>query len=60
MTSLNHPAMQRIQYSSYGGPELMRVEGFALAAPGKGEVAVTVSSRRSTPSTGNCATVISK
>ena len=34
--------MKRIQYSSYGGPELMRVEGFELPAIGKGEVAVRV------------------
>jgi len=34
--------MKRIQYSRYGGPELMRVEDFQLAAPGKGEVAVQV------------------
>jgi NADPH:quinone reductase-like Zn-dependent oxidoreductase len=34
--------MKRIQYSSYGGPELMRVEDFTLSAPGKGEVAVQV------------------
>ena len=33
---------KRIQYSRYGGPELMRVEDFQLAAPGKGEVAVQV------------------
>ncbi|PPK46634.1 hypothetical protein B0G57_102229 [Trinickia symbiotica] len=34
--------MKRIQYSSYGGPELMRVEDFRLPAPGKGEVSVQV------------------
>lgn len=38
-----HPSpLQRIQYNNYGGPELMRLEDFALAAPGKGEVAVSV------------------
>lgn len=34
--------MKRIQYSSYGGPELMRVDDFELPAPGNGEVAVRV------------------
>ncbi|GAC1045961.1 NAD(P)-dependent alcohol dehydrogenase [Rhizobium sp. No.120] len=34
--------MKRIQYSSYGGPELMRVADFELPAPAKGEVAVQV------------------
>lgn len=34
--------MQRIQYQKYGGPELMRLEDFELAAPGKGEVTVKV------------------
>ncbi|PYE29785.1 NADPH:quinone reductase-like Zn-dependent oxidoreductase [Rhizobium sp. PP-F2F-G38] len=34
--------MKRIQYSRYGGPELMRVEDFKLPAVGKGEVAVSV------------------
>ncbi|WP_425219545.1 NAD(P)-dependent alcohol dehydrogenase [Ralstonia solanacearum] len=34
--------MQRIQYVQYGGPELMRLEDFALTEPGKGEVAVKV------------------
>lgn len=34
--------MKRIQYSSYGGPEVMRVEDFELPQPGKGEVVVQV------------------
>lgn len=34
--------MKRIQYHSYGGPEVMRVEDFELLAPGTGEVAVWV------------------
>ncbi|RMV46007.1 Alcohol dehydrogenase, zinc-containing protein [Pseudomonas syringae pv. helianthi] len=34
--------MKRIQYSKYGGPELMRLEDFELSAPGKGELAVQV------------------
>lgn len=34
--------MKRIQYHQYGGPDLMRLEDFELASPGKGEVAVKV------------------
>ena len=34
--------MKRIQYSKYGGPELMQVEVFELPAPGKGEVAARI------------------
>lgn len=34
--------MKRIQYNKYGGPELMQLEDFELATPGKGEVAVRV------------------
>lgn len=34
--------MKRIQYGMYGGPELMRLDEFELAAPGKGQVAVKV------------------
>ncbi|WP_249582355.1 NAD(P)-dependent alcohol dehydrogenase [Pseudomonas viridiflava] len=34
--------MKRIQYSKYGGPELMRLEDFELSSPGKNEVAVQV------------------
>ncbi|MCJ8176204.1 alcohol dehydrogenase catalytic domain-containing protein [Pseudomonas viridiflava] len=34
--------MKRIQYSKYGGPELMRLEDFELSSPGKDEVAVQV------------------
>jgi len=36
------PAMKRIQYHRYGGPEVMRLEDFDLAAPAVGEVAVKV------------------
>jgi NADPH:quinone reductase-like Zn-dependent oxidoreductase len=35
-------ALKRIQYGTYGGPELMRLEAFELAAPGQGQVAVKV------------------
>lgn len=34
--------MKRIQYSSYGGPETMKLETFELKAPGTGEVAIKV------------------
>jgi NADPH:quinone reductase-like Zn-dependent oxidoreductase len=34
--------MKPIQYSSYGGPELMRLDDFEPPAPGKGEVGVRV------------------
>ena len=34
--------MQRLQYHQYGGPELMRLEDFQLAAPGNGELSVRV------------------
>ncbi|MDP9893779.1 NADPH:quinone reductase-like Zn-dependent oxidoreductase [Variovorax boronicumulans] len=34
--------MKRIQYGMYGGPELMRLDEFELAAPGQGQVAVKV------------------
>jgi NADPH:quinone reductase-like Zn-dependent oxidoreductase len=36
------PRFERIQYNSYGGPDVMRVEDFELFAPGYGEVAVRV------------------
>jgi NADPH:quinone reductase-like Zn-dependent oxidoreductase len=34
--------MKRIQYHQYGGPDVMRLEDFQLAAPAKDEVAVKV------------------
>jgi len=34
--------MKRIQYHRYGGPDVMRLEDFQLAAPAKDEVAVQV------------------
>lgn len=34
--------MKRVQYHQYGGPETMRLEGFQLEAPGKGQVAVQI------------------
>lgn len=34
--------MKRIQYSRYGGPEVMQVQNFELPHPGEGEVGVSV------------------
>lgn len=34
--------MKRIQYNQYGGAELMRLDDFELATPGKGQVAVKI------------------
>lgn len=34
--------MKRIQYSRYGGPEVMQVQNFELPSPGEGEVGVSV------------------
>ncbi len=34
--------MKRIQYESYGGPEVMQIDAFNLPIPGNGEVAVRV------------------
>jgi len=34
--------MKRIQYHRYGGPREMQLEGFELARPGAGQVAVRV------------------
>lgn len=34
--------MKRIQYHNYGGPDVMKLEAFELASPGKNEVAVKI------------------
>jgi NADPH:quinone reductase-like Zn-dependent oxidoreductase len=34
--------MKRVQYHRYGGPEVLRLEEFALAAPGRGQIRVRV------------------
>ncbi|WP_223473264.1 MULTISPECIES: NAD(P)-dependent alcohol dehydrogenase [unclassified Pseudomonas] len=34
--------MKRIQYSKYGGPEVMRIDDFELDSPAEGEVGVSV------------------
>lgn len=43
------PAIQRIQYHKYGGPELMRLESFEPASPGKGQVLVRVLAAAANP-----------
>ena len=43
------PAMRRIQYHRYGGPELMRLEEFELASPGAGKVVVRVLAAAANP-----------
>ena len=41
--------VKRIQYHRYGGPEVLRLEEFALAAPGSGEVRVRVKAAGANP-----------
>ncbi|MGA7315801.1 MAG: NADP-dependent oxidoreductase [Silvibacterium sp.] len=41
--------MQRIQYHRYGGPEVLRVEEFALVAPGRGQIRVRIKAAAANP-----------
>ncbi|MFG1663837.1 NADP-dependent oxidoreductase [Streptomyces sp. Y7] len=41
--------MQRIQYHQYGGPEVMRLEDFEPARPGRGQVLVRVRAAAANP-----------
>ena len=41
--------MKRIQYHRYGGPEVLRVEEFALAAPGRGQIRVRIRAAAANP-----------
>ena len=41
--------MKRIQYHYYGGPEVLRIEEFALAAPGRGQICVRVRAAAANP-----------
>lgn len=41
--------MKRVQYSRYGGPEVMRLEEFTLPAPKEGEVRVKVKAAATNP-----------
>ena len=41
--------MKRVQYHRYGGPEVLRVEEFALAAPGRGQIRVRIRAAAANP-----------
>jgi NADPH:quinone reductase-like Zn-dependent oxidoreductase len=41
--------MKRVQYHGYGGPEVLRLEEFALAAPGRGQIRVRVRAAAANP-----------
>ena len=41
--------MKRVQYYRYGGPEVLRLEEFALDAPGRGEIRVGVRAAAANP-----------
>jgi NADPH:quinone reductase-like Zn-dependent oxidoreductase len=41
--------MKRVQYHRYGGPEVLRLEEFALAAPGRGQIRVRVRAAAANP-----------
>jgi NADPH:quinone reductase-like Zn-dependent oxidoreductase len=41
--------VKRIQYHRYGGPEVLRVEEFALAAPGRGQICVRIRAAAANP-----------
>jgi NADPH:quinone reductase-like Zn-dependent oxidoreductase len=41
--------MMRVQYHRYGGPEVLKLEEFSLAAPGRGEIRVRVRAAAANP-----------
>ena len=41
--------MKRVQYHRYGGPEVLSVEEFALAAPGRGQVRIRIKAAAANP-----------
>jgi NADPH:quinone reductase-like Zn-dependent oxidoreductase len=41
--------MKRVQYHHYGGPKVLRLEEFALAAPGRGQIRVRVRAAAANP-----------
>jgi NADPH:quinone reductase-like Zn-dependent oxidoreductase len=41
--------MKRVQYHRYGGPEVLRLEEFALAAPGRGQIRVRIRAAAANP-----------
>jgi hypothetical protein len=42
--------MKRVQYHRYGGPEVLSVEEFALAAPRRGQIRVRIRAAAANPS----------
>ena len=50
-TSLTHKEslIKRVQYHRYGGPEVLRVEEFALPEPGRGQIRVRVRAAAASP-----------
>ena len=41
--------MKRVQYHHYGGPEVLRLEEFALPEPGRGQIRVRVRAAAANP-----------
>ena len=41
--------MKRVQYHRYGGPEVLRVEEFAVPAPGRGQIRVRIRAAAANP-----------
>src|SRR5271156_5095030 len=41
--------MKRVQYHRYGGPEVLSVEEFALAAPGRGQIRIRIRAAAANP-----------
>src|SRR3984885_3604623 len=41
--------MKRVQYHRYGGPEVLRLEEFAPAAPGRGQIRVRIRAAAANP-----------
>ncbi len=41
--------IKRVQYHRYGGPEVLRLEEFALAAPGRGQIRVRIRAAAANP-----------
>jgi NADPH:quinone reductase-like Zn-dependent oxidoreductase len=41
--------MKRVQYHRYGGPEELRLEEFALAAPGRGQIRMHIRAAAANP-----------
>ena len=41
--------MKRVQYHRYGGPEVLRVEEYALPEPGRGQIRVRIRAAAANP-----------